>query len=39
MKPIPNFPDYFADEFGQIWSHRRAKVRRLSLFPIKDCLE
>jgi hypothetical protein len=29
MKPIPNFPDYFADKQGNIWSTKGLEPRKL----------
>lgn len=29
-KPIPSYPGYFADVYGQIWSNRRGKLKKLS---------
>lgn len=30
MKVIPNFPDYYADTKGNIWSYKRKKYYRLN---------
>lgn len=36
MAPIPDFPDYFADEEGNIWSKRRGRLKKLKIRRDKD---
>lgn len=36
MKPIPDFPGYFADEDGAIWSEKRGKLKKLKFRQDKD---
>lgn len=33
MKQIPNFPDYYVTECGQVWSHRCSRAKQLSAKP------